>query len=204
MKKRKGLSEEDQALWKRVSETAEPLQRSRRGQSMAETPAPPEARPLPMPKPVSVDPARLEPFELGARAKTGNGGHDFMPSISERVGRQPVQMDKKAYGRMTRGKLSPEGRIDLHGMTLEQAHPALVGFVMRSYGEGKRLVLVITGKGKSKRDDGPIPVRRGVLKHQVPQWLQMAPLRSVVLQVREAHLKHGGSGAYYVYLRRTR
>jgi len=204
VKKRKGLSEEDKALWKRVSETTEPLHRSRRGQSTQETPAPAEERPLPMPKPVSVDHSRLQPFELGAKAKTDAKSHDLMPSISERVGRQPLQMDKKAYGRMTRGKLTPEGRIDLHGMTLEQAHPALVGFVMRSYGEGKRLVLVITGKGKTKRDDGPIPVRRGVLKHQVPQWLQMAPLRAVVLQVREAHLKHGGSGAYYVYLRRTR
>lgn len=196
--KRKGLSDEDKALWNRVSETAEPLHPQRR------SPIRPEERPLPMPKPVKVEAARLQSFELGAKTKEDAKGHDLMPSISDRVASQPVQMDKKAYGRMTKGKLAPEGRIDLHGMTLDQAHPALVGFVMRSYTEGKRLVLVITGKGKTKRDDGPIPVRRGVLKHQVPQWLQMAPLRSVVLQVREAHLRHGGSGAYYVYLRRTR
>lgn len=204
MKKRKGLSEEDKALWKRVSETAEPLHRSRHGQSTETTPVLPEERPLPMPKPISVESPRIQPFELGTKARKVAKGHELMPSISEQVGKQAVQMDKKAFGRMSKGKLSPEGRIDLHGMTLDQAHPALVGFVMRSYGEGKRLVLVITGKGKTKRDEGPIPVRRGVLKHQVPQWLQMAPLRSVVLQVREAHLKHGGSGAYYVYLRRTR
>jgi len=194
--KRKGLSDEDKALWKQVSKTAEPLHPQNR------TTIAPEDRPLPIPKPVKVESARLQPFELGTKAKKSAKGHDLMPSISERVGRQPVQMDKKAYSRMTKGKLVPEGRIDLHGMTLDQAHPALIGFVMRSYTEGKRLVLVITGKGKSKRDEGPIPVRRGVLKHQVPQWLQMAPLRPVVLQVREAHLKHGGSGAYYVYLRR--
>lgn len=196
--KRKGLSDEDKALWKRVSQTAEPMHAKKRA------PIKPEDRPLPMPKPVKVESARIQPFELGANAKKKAEGHDLMPSISERVGHQPVQMDKKAYGRMTKGKLKPEARIDLHGMTLDQAHPALIGFVMRSYTEGKRLVLVITGKGKTKQDDGPIPVRRGVLKHQVPQWFQMSPLRSVVLQVREAHLKHGGSGAYYVYLRRTR
>lgn len=196
--KRKGLSEEDKALWKKVSETAEPLHRKK------QKALPAEDRPLPMPKPVKVENTRLEPFELGARTNSGAKSHNLMPSISERVGQKPVQMDKKAYGRMSRGKLAPEGRIDLHGMTLDQAHPALIGFVMRSYTEGKRLVLVITGKGKSKRDDGPIPVRRGVLKHQVPQWLQMAPLRSVVMEVREAHLKHGGTGAYYVYMRRSR
>lgn len=196
--KRKGLSEEDKALWKKVSETAEPLHPPKRAVVA------PEQRPLPIPKPVHVESPRIQPFELGTKAKKDAKGHDLMPSISDRIGTQPVQMDKKAYGRMARGKLTPEARIDLHGMTLDQAHPALVGFVMRSYTEGKRLVLVITGKGKSKRDDGPIPVRRGVLKHQVPQWLQMAPLRTVVMEVREAHLKHGGTGAYYVYLRRSR
>jgi DNA-nicking Smr family endonuclease len=41
-----------------------------------------------------------------------------------------------------------------------------------------------------------------VLRHQVPVWLQQPPLGAMVLQVAEAHLKHGGSGAYYVYLRR--
>ncbi|MFG6543173.1 Smr/MutS family protein, partial [Sulfitobacter sp. M22298] len=53
-------------------------------------------------------------------------------------------------------------------------------------------------------DGGPIPVRDGVLRHQVPQWLSMPPLSSLVLQVAQAHVSHGGGGAYYVYLRRNR
>ncbi|MDC0737750.1 Smr/MutS family protein [Cognatishimia sp. SS12] len=195
MKKRR-LTEEDKALWDRVSATTQRLQVPRHK---------PEDKPtLTLPRSVEKSPTQLQPFKLGSRARAPSKSHDLAPSISDRVAAQPVQMDKKAFGRMKRGKLLPEARIDLHGMTLEQAHPALIGFVMRSYGEGMRLVLVITGKGKSKRDDGPIPERRGVLKHQVPGWLQMAPLRQVVLQVTEAHLKHGGSGAYYVYLRRPR
>ena len=63
-------------------------------------------------------------------------------------------------------------------------------------------MLVITGKGKQGPDFGPIPQRYGVLKHQVPQWLHMPPLGPCILQITEAHLKHGGAGAYYVYLRR--
>ena len=62
--------------------------------------------------------------------------------------------------------------------------------------------LVITGKGKRGPDIGPIPHRMGVLRHQVPQWLRQPPLGPATLQVTEAHLKHGGSGAFYVYLRR--
>ncbi len=197
MKKRK-LSEDDKELWRKVSETTERLN------AEPFKPSEPKSSSLPIPKPIKVDAPRIAPFKVGAKAAGRTPGHDLAPSISERVAQQPVKMDHKAYGKMKRGKIMPEGKIDLHGMTMDQAHPALIGFIMRSYGEGKRLVLVITGKGKSKQDDGPIPVRRGVLKHQVPQWLQMAPVAPVVLQVSEAHLRHGGTGAYYVYLRRPR
>ena len=113
-------------------------------------------------------------------------------------------MDHKNFGRMTRGKLSPEARIDLHGMTLAEAHPELIRFILNAHSDGLRLVLVITGKGKRGVDAGPVPQRQGVLKQQVPHWLHMPPLGPAILQVAEAHLKHGGTGAYYVYLRRHR
>ncbi len=111
-------------------------------------------------------------------------------------------MDAKAHRRMTRGKLPVEGRIDLHGMTLAQAHPALTAFILASHARGRRLVLVITGKGRGRGDDGPMPTRQGILRHQVPAWLQSPVLRPAVLQVAEAHRAHGGSGACYVYLTR--
>ena len=113
-------------------------------------------------------------------------------------------MDAKAFGKMKRGKLVPEGRIDLHGMTLDQAHPALNRFIMTSFSRGLRLVLVITGKGSREDPYDPMPRRRGVLKTQVPLWLKLPPLAQVVLQVTPAHIRHGGEGAYYVYLRRQR
>lgn len=107
---------------------------------------------------------------------------------------------------MQRGKLKPEARIDLHGMTLADAHPALTDFVLRAHDRGLRLLLVITGKGQGgdRRDDGPIPIRRGVLRQQVPGWLVAPPLGAVVLDVRPAHHRHGGEGAYYVYLKKRR
>lgn len=189
---RRRLTPEEVDLWRRVTETA---RRFHPEQTRHEAPKP-------KPKPVKVARPRIGEFELGEKASTNQPRHNLMPAISERVARQPVQMDKKMFGKMKRGKMLPDAKIDLHGMTLDRAHPILTGFVLRSHAEGKRLVLVITGKGKSKQDDGPIPVRRGILKHQVPQWLAMPPLSTVVLQVAEAHLKHGGTGAYYVYLRR--
>lgn len=194
---RRKLSEDEVALWRKVADTAERLNPSAKPHDLPH----PKPKPQKKPRVRDVSPA-LPAFEVGSRTKSAVPGHDLMGSVSDRVARQPVQMDKKAFGRMKRGKLVPEGKIDLHGMTADQAHGALTGFIMRSHAEGKRLVLVITGKGKSKRDEGPIPTRRGVLKHQVPQWFGLPPMKSCILQVAEAHIKHGGTGAYYVYLRR--
>ena len=97
-----------------------------------------------------------------------------------------------------------EGGMRLKGRTLDRAHPALTRFILGADKSGKRLVLVSTGKGKMGDEGGPSPTRFGVLRHQVPQWLSMAPLASAVLQVSQAHISHGGGGAYYVYLRRQR
>ncbi|MBT8410625.1 MAG: Smr/MutS family protein, partial [Octadecabacter sp.] len=190
MKKPRHLSAEERALWELVAKRADPLD-ARAQKSPRPTPRKPD------PKPARRAPDPLPSFHVGERVDHSSD-HDLLPSLSQQLKSQAVQMDQKAYGRLRRGKLKPEARIDLHGMTLAQAHPALTGFILRSAGEGLRLVLVITGKGKARDDGNPIPTRFGVLRHQVPQWLAMAPLGGVVMQVTEAHLKHGDHGAYYV------
>ncbi len=113
-------------------------------------------------------------------------------------------MDKRNFERLKRGKIKLEGQIDLHGMTLAQAHPALIAFIREADQNGKRLVLVITGKGRSSADQDSMTSHRGVLNHQIPHWLSIPPLATIVLQVAPAVQKHGGSGAYYVYLKRRR
>lgn len=197
MARRRTLRPEEEQLWHAVARTISPMHRS----------AP--SFPAPEPHAVKTDTAapllhsqpRLPLFRLGEKSRVQNN-HDLAPSVSESLSSAPLQMDAKTHGKMTRGKLAPEARIDLHGLTLAEAHPELIRFILNAQSAGLRLVLVITGKGKRRDDTGPIPQRMGALRHQVPQWLRMAPLGPAVLQVTEAHLKHGGSGAYYVYLRR--
>lgn len=188
------LFPEEEELWQRVARTAVPMH-------LRAPPRPPEQQtpdPDPMPR------RRVEPFQIGAQASRPPTMLDVLPPLPERLTHAPLRMDAKTHMRMTRGKLAPEARIDLHGMTVAEAHPRLNGFILDAYAEGIRLVLVITGKGRSGHDQGPIPQRQGVLKHHVPHWLTMPPIGPLVLQITEAHLRHGGSGAYYVYLRRTR
>lgn len=193
---RRKLTQDEIDLWHRVAEKAERMH----PESGANT----RPAPLPKPKPSKPPVPRVEPFHLGQAVRASASRHDLKPALSQRLADAPVNMDRKAFQRMKRGKLMPEGRIDLHGMRLNSAHPALIRYILSAQASGKRLVLVITGKGKPADDDGPIPTPRGVLKHQVPMWLSMPPLAQAVLQVTPAHVSHGGGGAYYVYLRRTR
>lgn len=200
MSKRRKLRPEEEALWDRVADTTERLH-PQKPTFLAET----EAKRAKPAKPLIETLAQPIPaFKIGQKASGKARLNDLLPSISDQVSSAPVQMDRKSFQKMKRGKLVPEGRMDLHGMTLAQAHPALTSFILQSQMRGFRLVLVITGKGKDKDIGGPIPERKGALRHQVPQWLKMAPLGKAILQISEAHLKHGGGGAYYVYLRRRR
>jgi DNA-nicking Smr family endonuclease len=195
MARRRHLSPEEADLWRSVARTARPLHTH-----PVQLPEPPPAAPEPPPPLAHVRP-RLSPFLLGEKLRKPER-HDLAPTLPERLGQSPLKMDAGTHAKMTRGKLQPEARIDLHGMTQAEAHPELIRFILNAQSAGLRLVLVITGKGKRRDDTGPMPQRVGALRHQVPRWLQLPPLGPVVLQVSEAHLKHGGGGAYYVYLRR--
>ncbi|WP_170606509.1 Smr/MutS family protein [Ruegeria arenilitoris] len=193
---RRKLTADEIELWRKVAKQAERLH--------PELPQTVHPTVLPKPKPTKSPVPRLETFELGQKSQPTPAGNNLKTSISEELRRDGVRMDVKAFGRMKRGKLKPEGRLDLHGMRMDTAHPVLVKFILSAQASGKRLVLVITGKGKDRDEPGPIPTPRGVLRNQVPHWLSLPPLAQAVLQVTPAHISHGGDGAYYVYLRRIR
>jgi len=195
-RKPRGLRPDEEALWQQIARTTKPL---------SDRPKP-NAFMQPSAKGTSVSVPQSPPlpeFQVGSKTSTAPR-HDFAPSVAQRVSAAPLRMDKKAFSRLKRGKASPEGRIDLHGMTAAAAHIALTSYLLRSYADGKRLVLVITGKGRRPEDDGPIPTPIGILRHQLPDWVSQPPLNQIVLQVTQAHQRHGGSGAFYVYLSRNR
>ncbi|WP_224824265.1 Smr/MutS family protein [Cognatishimia sp. MH4019] len=191
-RKRRDLRPDEAELWKQVAETAVPMHTVKRTATINQPPKKP-----------TPEQREIQAFSVGQKVRRAPA-HDLKPDLHDHFRREPIQMDRKSFTRMKRGKLSPDARIDLHGMTLSQAHPALTRFILSAYGSGARLVLVITGKGRVSEHDGPIPTPRGILRHQVPQWLRQGSLAQVVMQITPAHIKHGGEGAYYVYLRRQR
>jgi len=179
------------ALWRQVAETTRPMKRKARLR-FPEKPAAERAE-------TPSDTKLIAPFTVGELSNPGTAAPRAMET------REPaVRMDRKAFGKLKRGKLKPEAKLDLHGMTLDRARGATTTFLLRAFGDGLRLVLIVTGKGKRSHDLDVIPERQGVLRHHLPHWLSAPPLAQMVLQVSEAHGRHGGDGAFYVYLRRQR
>jgi len=106
-------------------------------------------------------------------------------------------LDRGTETRLRRGKLPIDRTLDLHGMTQTAAHAALDRALAHARAAGERVLLVVTGKGG-------IDPERGVLRRMVPLWLASGPHAGAVLRVTSARIPHGGSGAYYVLLRRRR
>ncbi|MCX7644665.1 MAG: Smr/MutS family protein [Rhodobacteraceae bacterium] len=189
---------EEIALWARAMQGARAMQ----ARPVRDEPPPPDEGPPPPAGEGVAPPPRFPVFRIGEAVREPAIRTALAPSISARLAGAPVRMDRKAFRQLARGKLAPEAKLDLHGMTLAEAQPALLRFVLASHAAGRRLVLVVTGKGRDRDEGGPIPAPRGALRHAVPHWLSQPPLAGVVLQVAEAHRRHGGGGAFYVYLRR--
>jgi DNA-nicking Smr family endonuclease len=135
------------------------------------------------------------------------------PKLSLNKAPPPITgFDRRTEQKFMRGKVEIESRLDLHGMNLEEARMRLLDFIMHRRMQGLRLVLVITGKGASPftghtlhgRDHFYAPEREGRLRRQLPEWLHEAQFRTHVSGFQQAHPKHGGGGAFYVKLRRTR
>jgi len=115
-------------------------------------------------------------------------------------------LDGRTAERLRRGLVEPEARLDLHGFTEDSAHATLLKFIRTQRGHGARLVLVVTGRGARRDEDGTAPLwaGRGVLRKMVPRWLEEPEFATYVVSSATAHRRHGGEGALYVYLRKSR
>jgi DNA-nicking Smr family endonuclease len=109
-----------------------------------------------------------------------------------------VGLDPRLTRRLRAGELAYQAHIDLHGMTAEQARPAVDAFLMDAYQSGKRCVLIVHGRGRNSKDQIP------VLKGRVTTWLARGQWARLVLAFTSARACDGGTGALYVLLRRRR
>lgn len=215
---RRGLSDDDRAVWEAVTRNARRLVP---GRTLAPHAAqPPEAEPphpLSEPAPLSARPITapaIPPLGERGRIVRPHGRHAPEAPLVFRahmdpqpVGRPEAGLDRRTAERLRRGEREPDMRLDLHGMTADRAHHALERFVASAVRNRARCLLVITGKGGRLGGGPDAPFMRsagGVLRDAAPRWLRSGPFAARIVGVYEAHQRHGGAGAFYVYLKKPR
>ncbi len=185
------VGDDEKDLWAQITGDVKPLAKPISGSDpspMSEDDGPAAASPVEK----TVAPPRRKRI---VRVETPPPPRKALPTLSPGPG---VGMDKRSSRRLRRGQAAIDARMDLHGMTQDQAARGLESFLARAAAAGHRTVLVITGKGLAS-DGG-----KGVLKAAVPGWLNESPNRERILGFSPAQPKDGGDGALYVRLKRKR
>lgn len=177
------IKPDEAALWDSITESVKPLKPNKRNLlSKKEEP----------------------PSETPATAKQAQKKKHILPVSTPSSPQAPpvnpdANIDKRTLGRLKKGRMPVEARLDLHGHTRDTAHRALNAFIEAAYDNQRRCVLVITGKGL-RASDG----ERGVLRQAVPGWLSSGKLKQMTVSWQPAQPRDGGDGALYVLIRRKR
>ena len=110
--------------------------------------------------------------------------------------------DPKQTRHVRRGRREIDATIDLHGLTQDQAFRTLERFILEAQMRGNKTVLVVTGKGKpgAAEEFYATGTARGILRTRFLQWVE-GPFRSSIVRVTQAAPHHGGSGAFYVFIK---
>lgn len=116
------------------------------------------------------------------------------PLASLAVGLQPGGVDNATWSRLRSGRMAPARTLDLHGRTAQRAFVALSHFLRSAQADGVRVVEVITGRGSGETG--------GVIRRELPLWLNLPELRPLVLGMTYPHALN--QGAVRILLRRTR
>ena len=201
---------EDSALWALITKTVKPLKNDKAFSEPETTHSKEEDFALEQQKQEQTEEDKKQ--NRAEETKFQNDGIAYSsPSLKDPdqapVKRPSRDIDKRSLQKLKRGQYKIEGRLDLHGMTQIKARDTLFSFLQASYHQGKRCVLVITGKGRQEIEDESgylLHQEKGVLKKNLPVWLNDPSCRDIVLQHSQAQPKHGGGGAFYVLLRRNR
>ena len=172
---RRGLSDRDRAEWAAYARSIRALP----GRRLPDLPDLPPAEPVAAPRPAPPS----------------------LPAVSRRaalaplvIGDQPAGLDAATWGRLRSGRIAPTRTLDLHGRTAHRAFHALLGFVQAAHGDRVRCVEVITGRGTGETG--------GVIRRELPMWLNLGALRPLVLGA--AHPHAANPGAVRLLLRRPR
>ena len=210
------VSEKEQRLWETVTYNVKPLSENRgpenkesgAGKSGQGKDAPEQESSQPKPDPGPDSKSTLpqnkpSPPSLRPPLPPFTRAPDMRKEPLEREAGETVGMDRRTANRLRRGQLPIDGELDLHGFRQAQAHQTLNRFIEKAAREGRRCLLVITGKGaRAGVEKGWRGT--GVLREAVPGWLNDPVNRDRIISFCHAQPRDGGDGALYVLLKRRR
>ncbi len=175
---RRALTELDRRLWQAWTARAQVAPMP----GKALPPPPPDPAPPPAPGTAAAPPAPPpKPTHL-------------RPAPELQVGAPPPGLDGKRWRELRRGRTRPERTLDLHGRRAQDAHAAVRRFLYEAQADGLRCVAIVTGKGSS--------IEGGVLRRELPFWLNAAEMRPLLLGAAHPHASN--PGAVHLLLRRRR
>lgn len=145
---------------------------------------------------------------LPAQTKTKRQTHEQTSAVLKTFHHEleldtTADIDKQTMRRFKREEFGVEAELDLHGFTIDKAFDAVKRFIISSFNQNKRAVLIVTGKGLPHPEQD-IFETKGVLRQHVPMWLKSDELKAMILTFIHPSAKLGGSGALYILLRRKR
>lgn len=157
-------------------------------------------------KPADTDPVEVEKHPSAAERLLARfqkpksykqGMHHQDISRTDHMSATRASVDEKVRRRLMQGNFSIDARLDLHGLTVDEARRRTEDILERCHRSGARCLLLVHGKGVGYGEKGNM----GAIKAQVTDWLIASPH---VLAFHSAKPKHGGVGALYVLIRRPR
>ena len=120
-------------------------------------------------------------------------------SKKEKLPNKDLKIDKKIIFKIK--------SIDLHGYTLDEANKTIESFIIKSYQENINKLKVVTGKGIHSQNEKDPYVSKdlSILKYSVPEFISNNNnLMKKIIELKEAEISDGGSGAFYIYLKRKK
>jgi|CXWL01.1.fsa_nt_gi DNA-nicking Smr family endonuclease len=179
MVRKRSLTPEEKKLWKHITRNDVPLKVDIETEESEEM----ENAEIIQPEPIEKSSKKQQTVDISKRSNS--------PSKIKPLG-DYSGIDRNTAERFRKGDAPIDATLDLHGMTRENAHRALVAFIGQQMKLESRRLLVITGKGS------------GILRSSLPDWLTAPNLSEAILAFDVAKQKHGGAGAYYILLKRKR
>ncbi len=122
-------------------------------------------------------------------------------SSNEKLKDKDKILDKKSKN------IEKKSIIDLHGFTLSDANKEIENFINQSYQKGVNKLIIVTGKGlhSKNKSDPYVSNDVSILKYSVPHFIKNNEnLMNKIIEIKDANINDGGSGAFYIYLKKIK